>query len=55
MIDGAERLVVTELDLDVDGDTFAPARTPDWHAIAVDPPQGWHTSEAASAIASSTS
>ena len=43
-IDAADRLVVTELDLDVDGDTFAPARTPDWHVVAADPPTGWHTS-----------
>lgn len=40
----ADRLVVTELDLDVDGDTFAPSRTQGWHAVAVDPPRGWHTS-----------
>lgn len=43
-IGAADRLVVTELDLAVDGDTFAPARTPDWHLAAVDPPTGWHTS-----------
>ena len=28
----------------IDGDTFAPARTPDWHVVAIDPPDGWHTS-----------
>jgi dihydrofolate reductase len=43
-IDAADRLVVTELDLDVDGDTFAPERGPDWRAVAVDPPSGWHAS-----------
>ncbi|MBM7504462.1 dihydrofolate reductase [Agromyces aurantiacus] len=43
-IDSADRLVVTELDLDVDGDTFAPARTPDWRVVVVDPPTGWHAS-----------
>ncbi|MGR0319959.1 dihydrofolate reductase [Agromyces sp. ZXT2-3] len=39
----ADRLVVTELDLDVDGDTFAPDRG-GWHAVAVDPADGWHAS-----------
>lgn len=43
-VDAADRLVVTELDLDVDGDTFAPARTADWHVVAIDPPTGWHAS-----------
>lgn len=39
----ADRLEVTELDLEVDGDTTAPARA-GWRAVAVDPPEGWHTS-----------
>lgn len=39
----ADLLEVTELDLDVAGDTHAPARS-DWHTEAVDPPEGWHTS-----------
>lgn len=39
----ADRLEVTELDLEVDGDTTAPARA-EWRAVAVDPPEGWHTS-----------
>jgi dihydrofolate reductase len=43
-IDAADLLIVTELDLDVDGDTFAPPRGPDWQVVAVDPPEGWHTS-----------
>lgn len=43
-IDAADRLVVTELDLDVDGDAFAPRRGPDWRPVAVDPPTGWHAS-----------
>jgi dihydrofolate reductase len=43
-IDTADLLVVTELDLDVDGDTHAPARGSDWHVVAADPPTGWHTS-----------
>jgi dihydrofolate reductase len=42
-IDGADRLEVTELDLDVDGDTFAPARD-GWRVADADPAQGWHTS-----------
>jgi len=40
----ADRLEVTELDLAVDGDTFAPATGGEWHTAAVDPGSGWHTS-----------
>jgi dihydrofolate reductase len=40
----ADRLVVTELDLDVEGDTFAPARGPEWRIVAADPADGWHAS-----------
>ncbi|HEX6953885.1 MAG TPA: dihydrofolate reductase [Agromyces sp.] len=43
-IDAADLLVVTELDLDVDGDTHAPVRGPEWRAVAADPPTGWHSS-----------
>jgi dihydrofolate reductase len=39
----ADRLEVTELDLEVAGDTVAPDRA-DWRAVAVDPAAGWHTS-----------
>ena len=39
----ADRLDVTELDLEVDGDTCAPDRT-GWHAVRADPAEGWHTS-----------
>lgn len=39
----ADRLDVTELDLDVDGDTRAPDRS-EWRTMSVDPPDGWHTS-----------
>lgn len=39
----ADVLEVTELDLEVAGDTHAPDRA-GWHAVAVDPPEGWHTS-----------
>ncbi|GAA4059134.1 dihydrofolate reductase [Agromyces indicus] len=40
----ADRLVVTELDLDVDGDTVAPGRGPEWRVVAADPADGWRTS-----------
>lgn len=40
----ADRLEITELDLVVDGDTFAPTLGTEWHAAAVDPGSGWHTS-----------
>lgn len=43
-IEHADLLVVTELDLDVDGDTHAPARGSDWHVVATDPADGWHAS-----------
>ncbi|KRA22434.1 dihydrofolate reductase [Microbacterium sp. Root61] len=39
----ADRLEVTELDVDVTGDTFAPER-PDWQRESIEPEQGWHTS-----------
>jgi len=39
----ADRLEVTELDLRVDGDTFAPDRS-DWQVVATTPSEGWHTS-----------
>lgn len=39
----ADILEVTELDLAVVGDTFAPDRS-DWHAVTVDPASGWHRS-----------
>ncbi|QAY60790.1 dihydrofolate reductase [Microbacterium protaetiae] len=39
----ADRLEVTELDLDVDGDTTAPDIT-GWAVAASDPAQGWHSS-----------
>jgi dihydrofolate reductase len=47
-IEVADRLVVTELDLDVDGDTFAPDRS-GWRVVAVDPAAAdagarWHNS-----------
>lgn len=39
----ADRLEVTELDLEVDGDTFAPDRS-QWRAGAADAAEGWRTS-----------
>ncbi|WP_234661489.1 dihydrofolate reductase [Agromyces marinus] len=39
----ADRLVVTELDVDVDGDTFAPDRS-GWPVVSSDPVEGWHDS-----------
>jgi len=42
-IAGADRIEVTELDLRVDGDAFAPARD-GWQTATTDPAEGWHTS-----------
>lgn len=39
----ADVLEVTELDLQVDGDTYAPDRS-GWSAVGVEPAEGWHTS-----------
>lgn len=45
LVDVADRLEVTEIDLDVPGDAFAPAVDPArWTPDAVDPADGWHTS-----------
>lgn len=41
-IDRADDLVVTEVDVDVDADTFAPAITEPWRAVWADPPAGFH-------------
>ncbi|WP_169581436.1 MULTISPECIES: dihydrofolate reductase [Microbacterium] len=43
VIASADRLEVTELDLEVEGDTFAPDRA-GWTPVAIDPPDGWRTS-----------
>ncbi len=37
----ADVLVVTDIDLDVEGDAFAPAIGPEWAAASVDPADGW--------------
>lgn len=41
----ADRALVTEIDLEVGGDTFAPELDGRWEPTAVDPPDGWHTSK----------
>jgi dihydrofolate reductase len=41
----ADRLEVTEVDVDVPGDALAPpVDAADWELAAVDPAEGWHTS-----------
>ncbi|MEJ3403409.1 dihydrofolate reductase [Rathayibacter sp. YIM 133350] len=45
VIDAADVLEVTEIDLEVEGDTLAPAIDADtWHPASIDPAEGWHTS-----------
>ncbi len=43
-ISRADRLEVTEIDLDVEGDTFAPPVDDAWMATDSDPGTGWHHS-----------
>jgi dihydrofolate reductase len=40
----ADRLVVTDVDLDVEGDTWAPAVGAEWRPVARTPDAGWSTS-----------
>ena len=40
----ADRLVVTDVDLHVDGDTWAPAVGPEWRRVSRTPEAGWATS-----------
>ncbi|MGY1644504.1 dihydrofolate reductase [Geodermatophilus sp. SYSU D00703] len=40
----ADRLVVTDVDTQVDGDTWAPAPGPEWRQVSRDPAEGWSTS-----------
>lgn len=40
----ADRVVRTEVDLDVEGDTLAPPLGDDWRTVERDPASGWHTS-----------
>ncbi|MBB5833220.1 dihydrofolate reductase [Brachybacterium aquaticum] len=44
-IEVAELLVVTEIDLEVDGDTLAPEIPEDFTVSAADPDEGWHEAE----------
>ena len=47
-MDRADLLVVTEIDLEVEGDTHAPAIPEDFRRVEADPAEGWH--EAASGL-----
>jgi dihydrofolate reductase len=40
----ADRLVVTDVDTRVDGDTWAPVPGPEWRRVSRDPAEGWSTS-----------
>ncbi|MGY2082133.1 dihydrofolate reductase [Blastococcus sp. SYSU DS0539] len=40
----AARLVVTDVDVHVAGDTWAPARGPGWHRVSRTPEEGWSAS-----------
>lgn len=42
----ADLLVVTEIDVAIDGDTHAPPIPRDFRRDSSDPPRGWHTSQA---------
>lgn len=45
LVDEADRLEITEIDLDVAGDAVAPPVDPDvWTTDVVDPAEGWRTS-----------
>jgi dihydrofolate reductase len=44
VIDIADRLEVTSLRADIEGDAVAPAITERWRLVASDPEEGWHTS-----------
>ncbi|GAA4172022.1 hypothetical protein GCM10022287_12220 [Gryllotalpicola koreensis] len=44
MIGLADRLEVTEVDIDAPGDAFAPPIGDDWRQASVDPESGWHES-----------
>ncbi|WP_324273837.1 dihydrofolate reductase [Blastococcus brunescens] len=40
----ADRLVVTDVDVDVEGDTWAPAIGPAWRRVGRTPHEGWDCS-----------
>jgi dihydrofolate reductase len=44
VIDVADRLEVTSLRVNIQGDAVAPAITERWRLVASDPEEGWHTS-----------
>ncbi|MEO6826126.1 MAG: dihydrofolate reductase [Microbacteriaceae bacterium] len=44
VLDRADVLEVTEIDIETEGDTFAPEVPAGWPPAAVDPESGWHTS-----------
>jgi dihydrofolate reductase len=45
VLDRADVVEITDIDLPVDGDTFAPSLDPAvWHEASADPAIGWHTS-----------
>ncbi|MDJ0334798.1 dihydrofolate reductase [Salinibacterium sp. G-O1] len=44
LLESADRLEVTEIDADIQGDTIAPAISDDWIVVAADPETGWHSS-----------
>jgi len=46
VIDRAQRLEITELDLDVPGDTYAPSVDLSWRLTDADPEVGAHVSRA---------
>ncbi len=50
----ADRLVVTDVDLAVDADTWAPAIGPEWQREDRDPAEGWATSSSGLRYAVST-
>ncbi|QUW19569.1 dihydrofolate reductase [Agrococcus sp. Marseille-Q4369] len=40
----ADRLEITDIELDATGDTTAPTPDASWHEVARDPAEGWHES-----------
>jgi dihydrofolate reductase len=46
----ADRVECTELDLEVEGDTHAPALDEQWRRVSCDPPSGWQVSRSGPAF-----
>lgn len=40
----ADRIFITEVETDVEGDTYAPEVGPEWREVDRDPATGWHVS-----------